>query len=78
MQQINFSDRDVYHGLTQAQWPARMEKISDEPLIVLDGAHNDHAMHRLAENLKKEFPNREIHILFSALSSKNIDQMIAI
>ncbi|WP_430606620.1 FolC family protein [Enterococcus sp. AZ170] len=78
MRQINFTDRDVYHGLAQAQWPARMEKISNEPLIILDGAHNDHAMRRLAENLKKEFPNREIHILFSALSSKNIDQMIAI
>lgn len=77
-QQINFTDRTVYQGLAQAQWPARMEKISDEPLIVLDGAHNDHAMRRLAENLKKEFPNREIHILFSALSSKNIDQMIAL
>lgn len=78
MRQINFTDRDVYHGLAQAQWPARMEKISNEPLIILDGAHNDHAMRRLAENLKKVFPNREIHILFSALSSKNIDQMIAI
>lgn len=77
-QQINFADRDVYQGLAQAQWPARMEKISDEPLIILDGAHNDHAMRRLAENLKKEFPTREIHILFSALASKNIDQMITI
>lgn len=75
-QQINFSDRDVYQGLSKAQWPGRMEKISDEPFIILDGAHNDHAMRRLAENLKKEFPNREINILFSALSTKNIDQMI--
>ncbi|EOL49349.1 bifunctional folylpolyglutamate synthase/dihydrofolate synthase [Enterococcus caccae] len=78
MRKINFTDRDVCQGLAKAQWPARMEKISDEPLIILDGAHNDHAMRRLAENLKKEFPNREIHILFSALASKNIDQMITI
>lgn len=78
LQQINYTDRDIYHGLVQAQWPARMEKVSDEPLIVLDGAHNDHAMRRLAENLRKEFPNGEIHILFSALASKNIEQMITI
>lgn len=78
MHQLPFKDRDVYHGLGQAQWPARMEKISDEPLIILDGAHNDHAVHRLAENLKKEFPNRQIHILFSALATKNVDQMIRI
>lgn len=76
--QINYTDRDIYQGLAKAKWPARMEKISDEPLIILDGAHNDHAVRRLAENLKKEFPNREINILFSALASKNIDQMIAL
>jgi dihydrofolate synthase/folylpolyglutamate synthase len=77
-QQINFKDRDVYQGLTQAQWPARMEKISDEPLIILDGAHNDHAVRRLAENLKKEFAGQQIHILFSSLSTKNVDQMIGL
>lgn len=78
LRQINFRDRDVYQGLAKAQWPARMEKISDEPLIILDGAHNDHAVRRLADNLKKEFSGREIHILFSALSTKNVDQMISI
>lgn len=74
--QLPFEARNVYNGLLQAQWPARMERISEEPLIVLDGAHNDHAMRRLAENLKKEFPNRTIHVLFSALASKNVKEMI--
>ncbi|MTD38424.1 bifunctional folylpolyglutamate synthase/dihydrofolate synthase [Erwinia sp. CPCC 100877] len=77
-QQLNFKERDVYQGLIKAQWPARMERISTEPLIILDGAHNDHAVRRLAENLKKEFPDREINILFSALATKNVDQMIGL
>jgi dihydrofolate synthase/folylpolyglutamate synthase len=74
---LPFQERDVYHGLSQAQWPARMERVNEEPLIVLDGAHNDHAMRRLAENLKKEFPDKQIHILFSSLASKNIREMIS-
>lgn len=76
MKQINYTDRDIYQGVKKARWPARMEKLSAEPLIILDGAHNDHAIHRLVENLKKEFPTREINILFSALATKNVDQMI--
>lgn len=71
-----FQARTIRQGLLKAQWPARMEKINDEPMIVLDGAHNDHAVQRLADNLKKEFKGRTIHILFSSLSTKNVDQMI--
>ncbi|MBL1224826.1 bifunctional folylpolyglutamate synthase/dihydrofolate synthase [Enterococcus sp. BWR-S5] len=71
-----FQTRTVRQGLLKAQWPARMEKINDEPMIVLDGAHNDHAVQRLADNLKKEFKGRTIHILFSSLSTKNVDEMI--
>lgn len=71
-----FLTKTVRQGLLRAEWPARMEKINDEPLIVLDGAHNDHAVRRLADNLKKEFKGRSIHILFSALSTKNVEEMI--
>lgn len=74
--QLNITERDIYKGLKKAYWPARMELMSLEPLIVLDGAHNDHAMERLVDNIKKEFPNREINILFSAVATKNIDQML--
>lgn len=71
-----FLTKTVRQGLLRAEWPARMEKINDEPLIVLDGAHNDHAVRRLADNLKKEFKGRSIHVLFSALSTKNVEEMI--
>ena len=76
LNKLNINERDIYNGLKKAQWPARMELLSSEPLIVLDGAHNDHAINRLVENIKKEFPNREINILFSTLATKNIDQML--
>ncbi|MGL9954973.1 bifunctional folylpolyglutamate synthase/dihydrofolate synthase [Enterococcus faecalis] len=76
LQHLPFKERDITQGLAKAQWPARMERLSDEPLIVLDGAHNDHAVKRLVENLRKEFPQHTIHILFSALATKDVDEMI--
>lgn len=76
IQKLNFSQRTIYQGLAKAKWPARMEKISAEPLIILDGAHNEHAMHRLVDNVKKEFNQYEVNILFSALATKNADQMV--
>ena len=68
--------KDIQKGLNKAFWPGRMEKLSDEPLIVLDGAHNDHAMQVLVNNLKTEFKGQHIHAIFGALSTKDIASMI--
>ncbi len=70
------SGKEIKKGLKKAFWPGRMEKISDEPLIVLDGAHNEHAMEMLVNNLKTEFKGTHIHTIFGALSTKDIDSMI--
>lgn len=74
--QLPFQKNAVARGLQQAKWPGRMERISQEPLIILDGAHNEHAMSRLVSNLKAEFPDYHLHILFSALNTKDITGML--
>ncbi|KMT30001.1 folylpolyglutamate synthase FolC [Melissococcus plutonius] len=75
-QSLNFQEKDVYQGLLNAKWPARMERMSEEPLIIIDGAHNVHAMKQLVENFKREFTGYSVHILFSALATKDIEKMI--
>lgn len=75
-QKLPFSHKLVHQGLMKAHWPARMEKISHQPLIILDGAHNEHAIKRLIENVNQEFDNYKINILFSALETKNVSEMI--
>lgn len=77
-QGLPFEEKTIQKGLAKAHWPARMEKISDEPLIVMDGAHNGHAMKRLVENVKREFRGYTIKILFSALETKDVDRMLAL
>lgn len=73
---LPLSEQAIRLGIKKAYWPARMEKLSDHPLIILDGAHNVHAMTRLLENLKVEFPKKKFKILFSAITTKGIRQMI--
>lgn len=73
---LSLSEAAIREGLRKTFWPARMEEISQEPLTILDGAHNVHAIQRLLENLKNEFSGRKITILFSALITKDITEMI--
>lgn len=73
---IELTEDVIRSGIREAFWPARMEKLGEKPLILLDGAHNVHAMNRLLENLSSEFPDKKITILFSAITTKDISQMI--
>lgn len=43
---------------------------------MLDGAHNVHAMTRLVENIEQEFSDKTIHVLFSALKTKDVEGML--
>ncbi|OTN75540.1 hypothetical protein A5886_000614 [Enterococcus sp. 8G7_MSG3316] len=76
LQQLPFTTKNVRNGVKNAHWPARMERLSQEPLVILDGAHNTHAMTRLVDTMKEEFSAYRIHILFSALETKNISDML--
>src|SRR5699024_6463853 len=73
---LPLQEKWIMQGLKATFWPARMERISQQPLIILDGAHNDHAMARLVENLD-EFKNFKKYVLFSALQTKDVDGMLS-
>lgn len=65
-------------GLKKAFWPGRMEKISDSPMIVLDGAHNEPAIRRLIETINADFRQQEIHLIFAVLQDKAVSNMISL
>ena len=45
------SDAQIIKGIETARFPARIELISREPLVILDGAHNEDSAAALAEAL---------------------------
>ena len=72
------SENEVRRALKRTYWPARLEKISNAPLILLDGAHNPHAMKALIASLESYFPDYQKHILFSCIQTKALDEMVAL
>jgi dihydrofolate synthase/folylpolyglutamate synthase len=53
----------VERGLSQVEWPGRLEAVHEAPLILLDGAHNSQAADALVEALTELCPGRPIHLL---------------
>ncbi|GAB3683607.1 dihydropteroate synthase [Salinarchaeum chitinilyticum] len=72
----SLEDADLARGLRQAHWPARFEVLSQEPLVVLDGAHNASACERLAEVLA-EFEYEELHLATGIMHDKPQSEMAA-
>lgn len=61
----------VYAGLEAVSWPGRFEIVSKEPLTILDGAHNEEGMSALVETMVRDYPNKQIKVLFATLKERN-------
>lgn len=70
---IRVNDKQLYEGLHNASWKGRFEVIQKDPLIILDGAHNNEGMDALVSSLSLF---NEISIVFSALKDKPYDDML--
>ncbi|MFC6253260.1 bifunctional folylpolyglutamate synthase/dihydrofolate synthase [Secundilactobacillus hailunensis] len=74
-QPINQSD--IAQSLAKTVWAGRFETINQEPLIVIDGAHNEPAFQELTALLKQRFSQTEIYVLVGILADKQHDKMLA-
>jgi dihydrofolate synthase/folylpolyglutamate synthase len=55
--------------------PGRMEIVGRDPFVILDGAHNPHAMVALAGSLRAEFPAITWQVVIGAMQDKDLDSM---
>lgn len=69
--------KEIKTALKQTTWAGRFEKINDEPLIVLDGAHNADAIQQLVQTLKHNFADKQIYVIISVLADKQAKTMVA-
>ncbi len=73
---LSIPDKAVAEGLLNVNLEGRLEYISDEPPIILDGAHNPKAMSALAESMSDLFPNKEIILILGVMNDKDIPGII--
>jgi len=62
--------KQIQAGLDSTCWPGRLEVVSDQPMIILDGAHNLNASKELAKYLRTELRGRRITLVIGILEDK--------
>ena len=66
----------VAQALEETSWPGRFEVVSRNPLMILDGAHNPHAIKALLATLEERFADYHKEILFTCIKTKALEDML--
>ncbi len=69
-------DAAIYAGLQNTSWEARLEVMQENPLFILDGAHNPAGIDVLCRSLKKDFSYSRLILIFGALADKDYRRML--
>lgn len=68
------SEDELRRGLLQVCWPGRFEEI--EPGIIMDGAHNPHAMRVLVQTWQQTYGERKARCIFAGSADKALDEVL--
>lgn len=75
-EQLGITDDDIERGLAMTSWKCRFEIIGSAPEIVLDGAHNSHAVRALMDGADVYYKNEKRVFVFSMLNEKDYKESI--
>lgn len=67
---------EIREGLQHTVWPGRFERLATEPVIAIDGAHNEPAMVELVRSLHEHFNQHDVYIILAVLADKQYDEMV--
>ena len=73
---FKFNDAAIHTGLKNTHWEARLEILQNNPLFLIDGAHNPAGINVLCQALKNIFLYRRLILIFGALDDKDYKRML--
>ena len=71
---ISFTD--IAQGLARVKWPGRFHILRENPIVLVDGAHNVASIRGLMGNIKKYFNYKRMFLIFGTSCDKDIPGII--
>ncbi|BCU52515.1 dihydrofolate synthase / folylpolyglutamate synthase [Staphylococcus auricularis] len=72
---IELDFNKMIDGIESVHWTGRIEQVKEQPLMILDGAHNTESVSALTDTIKKYYHRDKMDILFSAIKGKSVRKM---
>ena len=67
----------VRRGLEGVRWPGRIQKVADDPVTILDGAHNPESVAALVRTLAATYGEGVRHVVFAVANDKDWRGMLS-
>lgn len=74
----DISNEDIQRGIAETCWKGRFQKLSEEPMIYVDGAHNMGGWQALRKNIDNYFGKSDIIYVCGVFKDKEYDKMLDI
>src|ERR1035437_5704710 len=75
---LGIADSAIEAGIARTRWPGRLERVSERPEIILDGAHNPAGARALAAYIDRFYSHRLVRLIYGAMRDKAIDEISGI
>jgi len=73
---LHFDENIAIEAIHETKIPGRLERVVDLPETYIDGAHNISAIQVLVPEIQKSFAEREVIMLFAALTRKDVKESL--
>ena len=74
---LSVPDTAVRDGLASVHWPARLEVLSADPVVILDGGHNPQCAAALSQALISLFGNKRILLMTGMMRDKHVSETLS-
>lgn len=75
---IDISIANIVKSIKNVSWKGRLEVLSNNPYVVIDGAHNIQGIKTLSRNIKNYFKYENLYLILGILADKDVEEMIKI
>ncbi|MGO3049273.1 bifunctional folylpolyglutamate synthase/dihydrofolate synthase [Staphylococcus casei] len=72
---VDLDFNKMIDGIESVSWTGRIERVKEQPLMIVDGAHNNESVEALISTLKGYYHVEQLDILFAATKGKPVSTM---
>ena len=73
---VGISDEAIQRGISEARWPGRFELLSQDPVVIIDGAHNPDGVNALIGSIETFLPDTKINFVMGVMKDKDYHTML--
>lgn len=74
---LAISEDHVRSALRRVEWPGRFEVVRENPLVIMDGAHNVEGIQALKEEILAHYAGRKVKTIFGVMRDKDWRPMLS-